>query len=316
VILSRLGLCRLSLASAAKQSSMSAKSNMAHLEASAGMAGFAKCIMMILGSATPPNVHLKAMNPHLIVEGYPVYFTTELSCWNQNSGYCGVSSFGIGGTNARGEIVGRCQRGPFTTLGPLKLEKLDYVTVPCPSCMVPMCYLCRVAVPKPSIVGKHNCCLIREDSNNYEYCSDCYSGSFSYVERLKGIANPGGFPLYIFGTWNAWSELEEMERNPDGNYEFVVRLGETRSEEFQVRLSRVQGFYPVRPRSCSAARIEGPDSDFVGKNWIIDGRDDETQPGPSTASHSNGMSRSPYAGNPSLQRYLRRLLARTTSTAI
>jgi len=68
------------------------------------MAGFAKCIMMILASSTPPNQHLKVLNPHLIVEGYPVCFTTELTPWGQNSGYCGVSSFGIGGTNARGEI--------------------------------------------------------------------------------------------------------------------------------------------------------------------------------------------------------------------
>jgi hypothetical protein len=88
----------------------------------------------------------------LTVEGYPVYFTTEPTAWGQNSGYCGVSSFGMGGTNARGEVLGRAQQGPECTKEfgeDIKLDKVDFVLVPCPRCFGPMGWLDGSAVPKP-----------------------------------------------------------------------------------------------------------------------------------------------------------------------
>eukprot|EP00913_Durusdinium_trenchii_P033232 g31110.t1 len=50
----------------------SAKSNIAHLEAGAGIAGLTKCIMMINMGTAPPNCHFNLINPHLTIEGYPV----------------------------------------------------------------------------------------------------------------------------------------------------------------------------------------------------------------------------------------------------
>jgi len=82
----------------------SAKSNIGHLEAGAGIAGFIKCCLMLNYSAGAPNCHLMNLNPHLDVGGYPVYFETELADYGQNSGLTGVSSFGFGGTNARADV--------------------------------------------------------------------------------------------------------------------------------------------------------------------------------------------------------------------
>lgn len=97
--------------------SQSAKTNIGHLEASAGMAGFLKCVCMINASTASPNNHFYSLNPHMDVSGYPVYFGNEHTDTGLNAGISGVSSFGFGGTNARGDIWGRCLRGPRATEG-------------------------------------------------------------------------------------------------------------------------------------------------------------------------------------------------------
>mmetsp|Transcript_109431 Transcript_109431/g.274106 ORF Transcript_109431/g.274106 Transcript_109431/m.274106 type:complete len:1127 (-) Transcript_109431:14-3394(-) len=93
----------------------SAKTNIGHLEAAAGMAGLIKCIAILVSSASPANVHLNFLNPHMDVNGYPVFFENELSDYEANTGVSGVSSFGFGGTNARSDLWSRCLRGPRCT---------------------------------------------------------------------------------------------------------------------------------------------------------------------------------------------------------
>jgi len=286
----------------------SAKSNMAHLEASAGMAGFAKCIMMILAATTPPNQHLKILNPHLTVEGYPVYFTTELTPWGQNSGYCGVSSFGIGGTNARGEILGRCQRGPEDTgrtLNDLRNDKVDFVTMICPRCEGKMLFPCGTAVPQPLMelpqspvgtgeedlalpgtnkLGKYRSTLIRDEFADYSVCSDCYQdqlhGEFRCGSEMKGTRNPNN-TLYIRGSWDGFSSLEEMEEDGSGNYTFAVALGETRCERFHIALekSRYHVLYPAKDDGDQIKRIHGPDQHGADRYWMIDARESDVPAG-------------------------------------
>lgn len=94
----------------------SAKTNIGHLEAAAGLAGLIKCVLMLTSSTGPPNAHLRLLNPHMDVNGYPVYFESELSDYGGNNGISGVSSFGFGGTNARGDLWGRSLRGARATL--------------------------------------------------------------------------------------------------------------------------------------------------------------------------------------------------------
>lgn len=89
----------------------SAKSNIAHLEAGAGIAGLTKCIMMINMATAPPNCHVNIINPHLTTEGYPVCFDTEDMDTGFSSLYCGVSSFGFGGTNSRADVYGFASKG-------------------------------------------------------------------------------------------------------------------------------------------------------------------------------------------------------------
>lgn len=105
----------------------SAKTNIGHLEAAAGVAGLIKCIMMLNYCTGSPNCHLLVLNPHLDVSGYPVYFQTETMDFGHNSGLTGVSSFGFGGTNARADVWGHAAHGARYSITGTTLKSRSFI---------------------------------------------------------------------------------------------------------------------------------------------------------------------------------------------
>jgi len=91
----------------------SAKSHVGHEEANAGVCGFIKCVLMCNNGVCTPNPHLRALNAHLDVNGYPTLFVSELSCTGYHAMNVGVSSFGFGGTNSRADIWAGVTKGPY-----------------------------------------------------------------------------------------------------------------------------------------------------------------------------------------------------------
>jgi len=80
----------------------SVKTNIGHLDAAAGAAGFIKTVLALKHRRIPPSLHFENPNPNIDFENSPFYVNTELCEWkNKNRPLlAGVSSFGIGGTNA------------------------------------------------------------------------------------------------------------------------------------------------------------------------------------------------------------------------
>ena len=85
----------------------SVKTNIGHLEAAAGIAGFIKTVLALHQAELPPLVHFSAKNPNIIVEDSPFYLATQRQAWTRlrQDGQevprrAGVSSFGFGGVNA------------------------------------------------------------------------------------------------------------------------------------------------------------------------------------------------------------------------
>lgn len=80
----------------------SVKANIGHLDAAAGVAGVIKVVLMLKNRKLPPLLNFKKPNPELPLKDTPFYFNTSLSEWHTNQGprRAGISSFGIGGTNA------------------------------------------------------------------------------------------------------------------------------------------------------------------------------------------------------------------------
>ncbi len=80
----------------------SAKSNVGHLEAAAGVAGLIKAILVTQHGEVPAQLHINELNPLIPWENYSITVPTERTDWTPTSGkrLAGVSSFGFSGTNA------------------------------------------------------------------------------------------------------------------------------------------------------------------------------------------------------------------------
>jgi len=80
----------------------SVKTNIGHLDSGAGVAGVIKTTLALRDKLIPPSLNFENPNPQIDFEQSPFYVNTELRKWesNGNPRYAGVSSFGLGGTNA------------------------------------------------------------------------------------------------------------------------------------------------------------------------------------------------------------------------
>ena len=80
----------------------SLKTNIGHLDAAAGVAGFIKTVLSLHHKLLPPSLHFEQPNPKIDFDNSPFYVNTQLSEWKTSvtPRRAGVNSLGIGGTNA------------------------------------------------------------------------------------------------------------------------------------------------------------------------------------------------------------------------
>ena len=78
------------------------KSNLGHLEAAAGIAGFIKAVLAVQRGRIPANLYFENPNPHIPFENLRLKVVAEPTDWPSTGRprRAGVSSFGFGGTNA------------------------------------------------------------------------------------------------------------------------------------------------------------------------------------------------------------------------
>lgn len=80
----------------------SVKANIGHLDAAAGIASLIKATLVLKHKRIPPNINFDEPNPEINFVNSPFYVNSDLREWNTGPvpHRVGVSSFGIGGTNA------------------------------------------------------------------------------------------------------------------------------------------------------------------------------------------------------------------------
>jgi len=80
----------------------SVKSNIGHLDAASGVTGLIKTAKALEQTILPPSLHFETANPKINFKQSPFYVNTQTTPWPDQVGprHAGVSSFGIGGTNA------------------------------------------------------------------------------------------------------------------------------------------------------------------------------------------------------------------------
>ncbi|MET0356361.1 MAG: amino acid adenylation domain-containing protein, partial [Cellvibrio sp.] len=86
----------------------SVKSNFGHLTAAAGVVGLIKSTLAVERDLIPPTINFSAPNPALNIHQTPFVIADKASPWNKPvvERIAGISSFGIGGTNAHVVIKG------------------------------------------------------------------------------------------------------------------------------------------------------------------------------------------------------------------
>ena len=80
----------------------SVKTNLGHLDAAAGITGLIKTTLVLERGEIPPSLHFREPNPRIDFASSPFFVNAGLRPWGGDGAarYAGVSSFGIGGTNA------------------------------------------------------------------------------------------------------------------------------------------------------------------------------------------------------------------------
>ena len=86
----------------------SVKSNIGHLETTAGIAGLMKVLLAMQHEAIPPNIHFNKLNPKMTIDAMPAEVVTKLTPWKLENKVkiAGVSSFGATGINAHAVLEG------------------------------------------------------------------------------------------------------------------------------------------------------------------------------------------------------------------
>ena len=80
----------------------SVKSNIGHLDTAAGIASFTQVALALAHRQIPPSLNFEEPNPSIDFEASPFFVNTELREWvrGETPRRAGVSSLGVGGTNA------------------------------------------------------------------------------------------------------------------------------------------------------------------------------------------------------------------------
>jgi len=248
--------------------STSSKSNIGHTEANAGLAGFMKCILMVMHCECPSNIHLREQNPHLDTDGFPNFFVSEAVLMTANSCYAGVSSFGVSGTNGHCLAYGKNS----VTTRAFERKNPKYV----------MLSLIRSAVP--DVIQTHegwesweNTGMPHCNKPDTEYEIEVVEGGkvlWHEVEKPQLRKREG--PFYITGSFNEW-KMEQMvsDDSVDGLHVVEVEIGEEGQESFQIVCDedRDLAFFPDTP-GCTrkTASILGPEpAPSREDSWVICG---------------------------------------------
>ena len=80
----------------------SVKTNIGHLDVAAGVAGLIKTVLALEHKQLPPSLNFESPNPTINFEDSPFYVNDRLVDWKTSGAprRAGISSFGLGGTNA------------------------------------------------------------------------------------------------------------------------------------------------------------------------------------------------------------------------
>ncbi|APJ03118.1 type I polyketide synthase [Silvanigrella aquatica] len=107
----------------------SVKTNIGHLDATAGVAGLIKTALCFTHKQLPPSLHFSSPHPEIDFLNSPFYVNTKLKKWEKEGNLprrAGLSSFGIGGTNVHLVL----EEAPSKIISHTELKEHEWKIIP------------------------------------------------------------------------------------------------------------------------------------------------------------------------------------------
>ena len=122
----------------------SAKANIGHLEASAGIAGLIKVIMAMRGAQLPPQINIERPNTQIPWTSLGLSLPRTRTSWPPGEGprTGAVSSFGASGTNAHVVLSQPPPRSPAELVGPSTVDLLLPLSARCSQALRELAHVC------------------------------------------------------------------------------------------------------------------------------------------------------------------------------
>lgn len=249
----------------------SSKSNIGHGEGGAGLAGFIKCCEQVMHTEGCSNVHLRTLNPHLDVEGFPCHMLTEKILMREDSAYNGVSSFGFGGTNGHGEAWGKnieTSRGCGQQDAYSAFNKKLRLAPPAEITMNGDDVEDWETTGMPAVI---------EQGVKYQVLLD--EDGIATWEEVHEEEPDYGDEFYVIGTHNEW-EPDALDRHPsiNGLWTGSITLSATGEEcvQIQADADRMKTYHPTMRATLKSTEIKGPEEVSQDFCWVIRGSPGET----------------------------------------
>jgi acyl transferase domain-containing protein/NADPH:quinone reductase-like Zn-dependent oxidoreductase/short-subunit dehydrogenase/acyl carrier protein len=253
----------------------SVKSNLGHLETASGVAGLAKALYCLERRAVPPTIHLRTVNPKILLDDWNLAIATENTPLAPDKRLViGVNSFGFGGANAH--VILESGPGRATAAEPLSAPVPLVLSARCPAALRALAgaYAGLLRGDKaPAIEDVAYNALFRRDQHRHRaamlassrdellHTLDALAAGSDVVEAMTGEAlELSSRPVFVFsGNGSQWAGMglglleantifrTAVERvdNLFARYGDFSLLDELRSEEFDEHLGLTEIAQPT-----------------------------------------------------------------------
>ncbi len=192
----------------------SVKTNVGHLESTAGVVGLIKVVLALTHGEIPPHLHLRTPNPLIPWSTLPVIVPTAPTPWRTPDGgprVAGMSAFGFSGTNVHvilGEappVTPEVSTGTTPAVSPADARQRDHANGCMPAVNRPRHILCLSAKSDAALhrlgerYAEHLSTLA--DADLADVCATANAGRTHFTHRLSAIGATAGDMRAALAAW-------------------------------------------------------------------------------------------------------------------
>ena len=194
----------------------SAKSNLGHTETAAGIAGLIKTVLMLEHRTIAPSLHADTPSTRIGWQDTPFRLAAETRPWTERL-MAGVSSFGIGGTNAHVVLARAPDARPMLTAARLVLSARDKTAL----ADLTQAYRDRLAT-EPGAFAALAGAATRRPQHRWWIAADAPGALVTAVPAegtppevpVQGDGAPANLPLYPFQRRRYWIDSRQELLGP------------------------------------------------------------------------------------------------------